>query len=295
MKTIMVTGSTQGLGLQIATQLSKKQDTQVILAVRNLKKGTEVAQKLGKNVKAVELDLSKLGNIAKFVNDWSTKLGGLVNNAGVQFSGDDSFTPDGFEETIAVNHLAAFMLTIGLEKHLSGGRVLFIGSATHHPTAAESFGFRGAQYTSIPELAAGKSSSSSASQRNRDRYATSKFLNMVTAVELTRRNKSYEAFVLDPGLMPGTGLARTQKSVIRQIIWKRVLPILRPVLPDISSTRNSAKAAVWILNEPRLPYPSGTTFSFNKQPSKNVWQEKVNDPKIGREVFEQSLKIINEI
>lgn len=294
MKTIMVTGSTQGLGLQIAAQLSKLNDTEVILAVRNIEKGKKIARKLGENVRAVKLDLSKLGNIATFVNDWSTKLDGLVNNAGVQFSADDSFTQDGFEETIAVNHLAAFMLTKGLEKHLSDGKVLFIGSATHHPTAAESFGFRGAQYTSIPELAAGKSSSSSAAQRNRDRYATSKFLNMVTAVELTRRNKPYEAFVLDPGLMPGTGLARTQKSVIRQIIWKRVLPILRPLLPDTSSARNSAKAAVWILNKARLPYPSGTTFSFNKQPSKNVWQEKVNDPKIGAEVFEQSLEIINK-
>lgn len=295
MKTIMVTGSTQGLGLQIATQLSKIDDTKVIIVVRNIDKGTQIARKLGKNVRAVHLDLSKLTNITKFVSDWSTKLDGLVNNAGVQFSSDDSYTPDGFEETIAVNHLAAFMLTIGLEKHLSGARVLFIGSATHHPTAAESFGFRGAQYTSIPELAAGKSSSPSAAQRNRDRYATSKFLNMVTAAELTRRNKPYDAFVLDPGLMPGTGLARTQKSVIRQIVWKGVLPILRPILPDTSSTRISAKAAVWILNEPRLPYPSGTTFSFNKQPSKNVWQEKVNDPKIGAEVFEQSLEIINKV
>jgi NAD(P)-dependent dehydrogenase (short-subunit alcohol dehydrogenase family) len=53
--------------------------------------------------------------------DWNRKLDRLVNNAGVQFSSRDNFTTDSFEETIAVNHLAAFMLTLGLAKHLKGG------------------------------------------------------------------------------------------------------------------------------------------------------------------------------
>jgi NAD(P)-dependent dehydrogenase (short-subunit alcohol dehydrogenase family) len=292
MKTIMVTGATSGLGLEITRQLATDKDVLVIMAVRNLKKGQEIAQRLGKNVSAVHLDLSALGNVADFVKEWNTKLDGLVNNAGVQFYKPDRFTVDSFEETIAVNHLAAFMLTIGLEKYISGGRVLFIGSGTHNPKhpVARIFGLHGAQYTSIQDLASGKSSRQSSVQRNLDRYATSKFLVMVTAVELARRKKTYQVFALDPGLMVGTNLFRTPNAFTR-FLWKGIMPVLSPLLPDTSNSKRSASTAVWILTEPNPPFPNGTIFSYDKKPSKRVWEE-VNNSKIGAEVYEQSLKII---
>jgi NAD(P)-dependent dehydrogenase (short-subunit alcohol dehydrogenase family) len=293
MQTFLVTGSTQGLGLEIARQLAKRPETRVIMAVRNLKKGQEIAGQLGRDASAVQLDLSTLANVARFARDWKTRLDGLVNNAGVQFSTRESFTPDQFEETIAVNHLAALLLTMELEDHLVGSRVLFIGSGTHHPARANGFGFRGAQYTSIQELATGKSSSDDISQRNRDRYATSKFLNMVTAVELARRNKPYQSFVLDPGLMPGTGLARTQDGAVLQFVWKRVMPAIGFLFPDTSSPKRSAAAATWILTEKELPYPNGTIFSFDRKPNRNVWEEMVRNPKVGAEVYEQSLEILS--
>ncbi len=141
----------------------------------------------------------------------------MINNAGVQFVNETKFTRDGFEETIPVNHLAAFMLTIGLMPYLEGGRVLFIGSGTHNPNypLARMFGFRGAQYTSIVDLAQGKSNAKNTRQMNLDRYATSKLLNMISAVELSSRFKNFSSYVLDPGLMPGTGLARYQNRIMR--------------------------------------------------------------------------------
>jgi NAD(P)-dependent dehydrogenase (short-subunit alcohol dehydrogenase family) len=292
MKTFMVTGSTRGLGLEIARLLAKRSQTQVIMAVRDLKKGQEIARQLGENATAVQLDLSSLADVARFARDWKIKLDGLVNNAGVQFSTRESFSPDHFEETIAVNHLAAFLLTMDLEDHLVGSRVLFIGSGTHNPKRARAFGFRGAQFTSVQELSAGKSSSDNIFQRNKDRYATSKFLNMVTAVELARRNKPYLSFALDPGLMPGTGLARTQNSPMEQFLWKRVMPAIARFVLDGSSPKRSAAAAAWILTEEELPYPNGTIFSFNKKPNKYVWEEMVRNPRVGAEVYEQSLEIL---
>ncbi|MBP7736519.1 MAG: SDR family NAD(P)-dependent oxidoreductase [Spirochaetes bacterium] len=293
MKKIMITGTTSGLGLEIASQLAQNPDTQVIMAVRNLNRGLEIARQLGKNVSAVHLDLSSLGNVGAFVRKWRSKLDGLVNNAGVQFSTRESFTADSLEETIAVNHLAVFLLTIGLEKHLSGGKVLFMGSGTHNPKhkTAAMFGFRGARYTSVQDLASGGSSTGSITRRNMDRYATSKFLVTVTAVELARRDKTYQAFVLDPGLMPGTGLARTQSPIMR-FMWSNVLPIAGTFLPDTSSTKKSASAAAWIMTEASLPYPSGTIFSYDKKPCRHVWEEMVRNPKIGADVYEQSLRIV---
>lgn len=289
----MITGTTSGLGLEIASQMARNPDIRIIMAVRDLDRGMEIARQLGKNVSAVHLDLSSLGNIAAFVKKWRTKLDGLVNNAGVQFSTRESFTIDSFEETIAVNHLAAFLLTIGLEKYLSGGTVLFMGSGTHNPKhkTAAMFGFRGAQYTCVRDLASGESSTENIIQRNMDRYATSKFLVTVAAVEMARRSKTYQAFVLDPGLIPGTGLARTQSSIMR-FMWRNVLPIAGTFLPDTSNTKKSASAAVWIMAEARIPYPSGTIFSYDKKPCRHVWEEMVMNPEIGADVYEQSLRIV---
>ncbi len=295
MPTILITGATQGLGLRIVKNLSLKQDVNIIMAVRDVDKGNEITGALGKNVSAVQLDLSNLRNIKKFINNWNIKLDGLINNAGVQFASKNSFTSDGFEETIAVNHLAAFLLTIGMEKHLGNGRVLFIGSGTHDPRhpLAKMFGFRGAQYTSIAELAAGSGNAQDISQLNRDRYATSKLLNTITVVEFSRRYSTFSSFMLDPGLMAGTGLARDHNGIMR-FLWRFLMPPVGIFLPDTSSPGRSGRTAGWIMTENNLPFKSGAIISYDKKPSKYIWEEVVFNEKIGKEVFEDSLSIVKK-
>ena len=118
MKTFLVTGTTSGLGLEIVRNLAKEGKNKVIMAVRDLDKGLKFANELAGVIEAFQLDLSQLGNIREFVHKWDIPLDGLINNAGVQFVNETKFTQDGYEETIAVNHLAAFMLTTGLMTHL---------------------------------------------------------------------------------------------------------------------------------------------------------------------------------
>lgn len=70
--------------------------------------------------------------------------------------------------------------------------------------------------------------------------ATSKRCNIVTARAFARTGsvtRTYFAF--DPGLMPGTGLAREQGPLM-QWIWKTVLPRLASLLPGTSSTERSS-------------------------------------------------------
>jgi len=293
MKTILITGATQGLGLQVVKYLALKQDVNIIIAVRNIDKGNEIASSLGNNVSVVKLDLSSFKNIKEFITNWNVKIDGLINNAGVQFTSKNSFTSDGFEETIAVNHLAAFLLTIGLEKHLKNGRVLFIGSGTHNPnhSVARMFGFRGAQYTSIKELSEGLGNTSDIVQLNLDRYATSKLLNTITAVELSRRYNTFSSFVLDPGLMPGTGLARNQNGIMK-FLWQFFMPLIGIFLPDTSSSKRSGRTASWIMTEEYLPFKSGEIISYNKKLSVHVWNEIVLNEKIGKEVYEDSMSLV---
>jgi hypothetical protein len=156
---------------------------------------------------------------------------------------------------------------------------------------AKYFGFRGAQYTSVNELSEGLRESTDINLQNRDRYSTFKFLNMVTVVELSRRYKNFSSFVLDPGLMPCNGLARTQHSVML-FLWKWLMPIIGIFLPDTSSPRRSGNTASWIISDQKLDYASGTIFSYNKKPSKHVWKEMVLNENIGKEVDEDSLLIV---
>ena len=294
-----ITGSTSGLGLglglglEIVKNLAKKPENRIIMAVRNLKLGMKIARDLGSNVPVHQLDLSRLNNIQDFILNWDTPLDGLINNAGTQFVEGTQFTPDGYEETIAVNYMAAFMLTIGLKSYLSGKRVLFIGSGTHNPNhcMAKLFGFKDAQYTSIEDLLIGKSISHNSKQMNLDRYATSKMLNMVSAVELSRRFDAFSSYVLDPGLMPGTGLARHQNNIIR-FLWKTVMPLMGCFLPDTASAQRSGKTAAWMMTAPILPFESGQILSYDQKPNRYVDEKMVLNKNTGSQVYEESMKFI---
>ena len=240
------------------------------------------------------LDCSSLADVRRFVAAWDGPLAGLVNNAGLQQVAGMQRSAEGFEETLAVNHLAAIELTVGLLPHLVGGRVLFIGSGTHNPENrfATMFGFRGARFTSLEALARGDADAASDRQRGFDRYATSKFLNMVSGVELARRIPPERTtfFTLDPGLMPGTGLARTAPAPVR-LLWSSVLRWVAPLLPDTSTPERSAGAAAWLLTDRHVVAQNGEVFSFDCRPSTRVWP-RVRDAEVGRTVVDQTLALL---
>lgn len=290
MKTFVVTGATQGLGLAIAKALAANPEHRVVLAVRDAARGEAVAREIGPNAAVRRLDCASLADVRRFAAEWKEPLAGLVNNAGVQITGAMRRSADGFEETIAVNHLAAFELTARLFPHLEGGRVLFIGSGTANPEnrTATIFGFRGARWSSIEALARGETDATADRQAGMDRYATSKLLNMVTGMELARRVAAQRtAFLtLDPGLMAGTGLARSAPAVVRWA-WANVLPRIAPLLPDTSTPERSAAAAVWLLTDPGVASRNGEVFAFDRAPSKRVWPP-ARDPALARAVFEET-------
>ncbi len=295
MQTFLVTGATRGLGLAIARELAARPGTRVVLAVRDLEKGQALAAGLGPHVEARALDLGSLGAVRRFAARWDLPLAGLVNNAGLQNMRSLRRTADGLEETIAVNHLAAFALTEGLLPALaSGGRVLFIGSGTHDPghRQAAFFGFRGARFTTVAALARGDTAAATPLQAGRDRYATSKFLVTITPREWARRVPPQRTafFCLDPGMMPGTGLARGQPLALR-LAWHSLLHLVAPALPDHSTPARSARAATWLLTAPGLERRSGTCFGADTAPSRHVWS-RVEEPALGAEVFEQTRALL---
>lgn len=291
MKTFMVTGATQGLGLAIAMALARG-GHRVVLAVRDVARGGAVASRLGPNVVVRRLDLSSLDEVDAFIASWREPLAGLVNNAGLQQTDGLHQSRDGLEESFAVNHLAAFRLTQGLLPWLEGARVIFIGSGTANPgnRTATRFGFRGARFTSIGALARGEADGHDDRQRGQDRYATGKWCNMVTTVEWTRRvdPKRTTFLCLDPGLMVGTGLARTAPAPMR-VLWKTVLRWVAPVLDDTSTPERSAATAARLLTDDTVS--PGAIIGFDGAPSRRVWAPTL-DPELGRTVFDETVAFL---
>jgi NAD(P)-dependent dehydrogenase (short-subunit alcohol dehydrogenase family) len=119
-KTVLLTGSTDGIGLQTAKELSKKQ-YDLIIHGRNPEKVGTVIQELKKhtdcnNIYGVVADFSNLtevSNMAKEIAKQHKKIDILINNAGI-YSSDYRITNDGFEITYQVNHLAPVLLTLKL-------------------------------------------------------------------------------------------------------------------------------------------------------------------------------------
>lgn len=115
-KVCIVTGSTSGIGLEVARQLAKQGAT-VVKACRNLDAGqalaSEIAAATGAPVTAMRLDLGSLQSVRDFANEFEgthTRLDALINNAGVMNT-PEGLTVDGFETQFGVNFLGPFLLT----------------------------------------------------------------------------------------------------------------------------------------------------------------------------------------
>jgi len=136
----IVTGSNSGIGFETARALALNNAT-VIMAVRNLDKGQEAAEKIRSefetaDVSVMKLDLSNLASIQTFTEDFKgtySRLDLLINNAGVMVP-PYSKTTDGFELQLGTNHLGHFALTgllIDLITHTPNSRVVNVSSLAH--------------------------------------------------------------------------------------------------------------------------------------------------------------------
>ncbi len=139
-KTILVTGSTDGIGLETAKTLAKTGAT-ILLHGRNsdrLQRAIELLKKETGNttVQGFIADFSALANVQRLAADLNEKfehLDVLINNAGV-FLHERKLSADGFEMTFAVNHLAPMLLThqlLPLLKKAQNARVVTVSSIAH--------------------------------------------------------------------------------------------------------------------------------------------------------------------
>lgn len=140
MKTVLVTGSTDGIGLETARQLLAA-GMHVLVHGRSEAKATKQAKALASRVADVSVtpvwgDLSRMREVAALaeqVRAVAPVLDVLINNAGI-YAKRRTMTEDGFELTMAVNHFAPYLLTrlVGpLVEKAPAGRIIIVSSMAH--------------------------------------------------------------------------------------------------------------------------------------------------------------------
>jgi NAD(P)-dependent dehydrogenase (short-subunit alcohol dehydrogenase family) len=127
-KTVVVTGASSGIGIPTTSELARA-GARVVLAVRNMAKGEEVARTVEGRTEVRHLELTSLASIREFAAAWTGDLDILVNNAGIMLV-PEGRTADGFELQIGTNHLGHFALTNLLLPHITD-RVVTISSPLH--------------------------------------------------------------------------------------------------------------------------------------------------------------------
>jgi NAD(P)-dependent dehydrogenase (short-subunit alcohol dehydrogenase family) len=229
------------------------------------------------------LDLGSFDSVRRFTDELAARdvrLSALVCNAGLQITHGPRHTADGFEVTFGVNHLGHFLLTnLLLTRLLSSApaRIVVVASGVHDPKLRT--GMPKADVGDLDTLAATGGPRRDAFD-GRLAYVNSKLCNLWFTYELVRRlgqagltNGGPPITVngFDPGLVPGSGLARDYAPALR-FVWNRVLPglarVLSPVVAGINPAPKAGAALARLVLDPALASTTGKYF-----PSHTRWRE----------------------
>ena len=295
MKSIIITGATSGIGYECAIQIAKLAiNEQIILACRNLKTGNETIETIKhktrhKNIICLPLDLESLESIREFKKQFEktgTKISTLINNAGLQNVDKTKYTKDGIEQTFGVNHLAPFYLTLLLIPYLAeDASITFTASGTHDPD--QKSGMPAPEFKEAKLLAYPVETDETKIKVGQRRYATSKLCNILTTYELQRRlaNTKIRVNAFDPGLVPGTGLARNYPPVLK-FISDYVFKALIVFVHNVNTAQNSGKRLANLAYSDKYKSAKGKYFegekeiksstdSYNKELQKNLWESSI--------------------
>ncbi|HEX2168893.1 MAG TPA: SDR family oxidoreductase [Nitrososphaera sp.] len=272
-KTCLITGSTSGIGKEIAIGLAKMK-ANVVLVGRNKAKCEETIEQICRNASIdtnknrasyLLADLSSQASIyqlAKKFLDTYESLDILINNAGV-FLSKRLTTVDGIEYTFAVNHLAPFLLTNLLFERMktsSPSRIITTSSVAHRGAYIDfdNLQFERGRYNGVQA------------------YRQSKLANILFTKELARR--SWGTGVTSNCFHPGgvrTNLVQSSPWHYR-LIWLIITPFL-------VSPKKGADTAVYLASSSVVENISGeyfvnrkpahlSRFADNPQVAVNLWK-----------------------
>jgi NAD(P)-dependent dehydrogenase (short-subunit alcohol dehydrogenase family) len=244
-KVIVITGATSGIG-EVAARRLAEMGARIVLVARDKTRGEATLGRLreGRNgiVHSVHYgDLSRMSEVKRLAVEIAAaepRIDVLINNAGAIFGSRD-MTADGLERTFATNHMAYFLLTLGLQERLwasSPARVVNTASNAHE-----------GQKLNFDDLQSGSGFSSFKV------YGRSKLCNILFTRELSRRWAGTGVTVncLHPGFV-ATRFGDGNDSLISRALRVGKIFAISP--------ENGAKTIVYLASSPDVAGISGEYF-----------------------------------
>ncbi|CAJ1373309.1 unnamed protein product [Effrenium voratum] len=280
-KVAVITGATAGVGLEAARILAGA-GCDVYLTGRTLAKAEAAAAEIrvGKVV-PMELNVASLDSVRRFVSTWKSNARRPVDilacNAGLalgQSLKEPEFTEDGFELTLATNHLGHFLLVNEMLQQLSpSARIVVTASSVHNPATGDP----GAQATlgDLSGLQRGGAMADGGTFDAAKAYKDSKLCNVLFTLELARRLKStgITANCFSPGLIPSPTFFRYQSQGFSSVFAFAAQNILK-----IAETPEFGGMALALMAlDPSLDQRSGCFYSAIP-PGKHLFVEDQPSP-----------------
>jgi NAD(P)-dependent dehydrogenase (short-subunit alcohol dehydrogenase family) len=249
-KICVVTGANSGIG-EATCRLLAADGATVVMVCRDKGRGqaalTEIRERTSNsNVHLYIADLASLDAVravAESIRADFDRVDVLVNNAGL-WRAHRQITEDGFEVTLAVNHLAHVLLTLSLLDHLAkaSGSVINVSSEAH----------RSGKLTRMPleQIIRGEGR-----YRSLQAYSDSKLANVLFTFELAKRLEG-KADVTTNAFHPGVLATRMWNQDITPLNL-----VFRLFKPFMGRPERGGEAAVRLAVDPDLEGVTGRYFN----------------------------------
>ncbi|HWF26499.1 MAG TPA: SDR family oxidoreductase [Solirubrobacteraceae bacterium] len=226
MTVVLLTGATRGIGQAAAIELARR-GAEVALVGRDPERVRQVAREAaaaggGAPIHEHVADLTLMSEVRALAEDARERyphIDVLANNAGAVFSSRKE-TSEGLERTLALNHLAPFLLTSLLRDRLAGARVVTTSSDAHQSGRLDLDDLQSRESYSPMRV-----------------YGTTKLCNILFTRELARRAPELHANCFHPGVVR-TGFGKNENGIIK------VLTTVGG--PFFRSPERGARSLVWL-------------------------------------------------
>jgi NAD(P)-dependent dehydrogenase (short-subunit alcohol dehydrogenase family) len=225
-KVVMVTGSTDGLGREVARRVAALGAT-VIIHGRNAERGKAVVAEIAKEGKgsarfyaADFASLAEVRTLAQTIARDYDRLDVLVNNAGIWIR-DRQVSKDGHELHFAVNYLAGFLLTRTLLPKIvasAPSRIVNVSSLAQSPI----------DFSDVMLERPGRASQG---------YGQSKLAQALFTVDLAEelKGKNVTVTALHPATMMDTTLVRQAGGTARSTVDEGATAVMQQITGNVQS------------------------------------------------------------
>uniref|UniRef100_A0A914EPX6 WW domain-containing oxidoreductase n=1 Tax=Acrobeloides nanus TaxID=290746 RepID=A0A914EPX6_9BILA len=289
-KTILITGTTAGIGTETARTLALR-GAHVVMANRNIVLSEQLRDNIYKEtdkrtIDILHMDLSSLQSVQAAVKEFLSKgwpLHVLILNAGVLGSTTKN-TIDGYETTFGINHLGHFYLTYLLLEKLresAPSRIVVVSSNSHNHSGIPLTATTDAKLARlIPDP--------NTREIAYKLYAYSKLCNVLFAFKLHREeNKNgINTYVLHPGSMIATSISRSYGilSKISNAIFK----------PFTKTIQQGAATSVYCAASPDVEKDSGKYYESCWDDEKSLSKLLAHDEALQDALWEKSVELVKK-